>query len=407
MKPKGSIFKRYECCDKCKENRKAGGPKGKHLKGCVMTGWWARVTYTDPETRKPKDLQRRAESKANAIDKRDELVAEIKETAGQSVGSEGMTFADLCAYYEKHYAKEAEYDENKIKVAGLRSLATVKTQIRTLKDHFGERPLRSLTHGNIQQFRDKRRNQMITFKDEDKAPKKRATASVNRELSLLHKMLNVALAQSWILKNPFALGESLISHASERKRERILTQTEEKTLLEACSAPKRGHLRAIIIAALDTGCRLGELLKLRWRDVGLDTGLVTIIAFNSKTAQARTVGLTTRLRAELEQLKAVAPPDSDHRRVFGILTNVKRAFTGARNDAGLPDLRFHDLRHSNATRQVRGGIPLAEVGRNLGHAQANTTYRYVNADHETAQRAATALDAFNLSQETTETESVN
>ncbi len=82
-------------------------------------------------------------------------------------------------------------------------------------------------------------------------------------------------------------------------------------------------------------------------------------------------------------------------RVFGIYDNVKRSYTAARKAAGLLDVRFHDLRHTAATRLVGAHIPLSEVGRVLGHTQANTTYRYVNANAETAKRAAAALDAFN------------
>ena len=81
--------------------------------------------------------------------------------------------------------------------------------------------------------------------------------------------------------------------------------------------------------------------------------------------------------------------------MFGIINNVKRSFTAARNKAGLKDVRFHDLRHTAATRLVGAHIPLSEVGRVLGHTQANTTYRYVNANVETAKRAAAALDMFN------------
>jgi integrase len=61
----------------------------------------------------------------------------------------------------------------------------------------------------------------------------------------------------------------------------------------------------------------------------------------------------------------------------------------------LKDLRFHDLRHTAATRLVTAHIPLSEVGRVMGHTQASTTYRYVNGNIETARRAAAALDAFN------------
>jgi integrase len=70
----------------------------------------------------------------------------------------------------------------------------------------------------------------------------------------------------------------------------------------------------------------------------------------------------------------------------------------------LNDLRFHDLRHTAATRLVGAHIPLSEVGRVLGHTQANTTFHYVNANAETAKRAAAALNAFNAETQETLTE---
>ena len=81
--------------------------------------------------------------------------------------------------------------------------------------------------------------------------------------------------------------------------------------------------------------------------------------------------------------------------VVGITTSASNAFDKARRLAGLPDLRSHDLRHTHATRLVAAHIPLSEVGRVLGHTQPVTTYRYVNANVETARRAAAVLDAFN------------
>jgi len=144
MKPKGSTIKRWTC----KKDHKHGNK--------CPASWWARVIYIDPETGKTHDLSRRATSYANAIDKRDQLVAEIEATNGRSIGTERMTFADLCDYYEKKYLKEAEYVDGR-KVSGLRSLATVKVQLQTLRDHFGSRYLRSLTYGAIRDFRNARK----------------------------------------------------------------------------------------------------------------------------------------------------------------------------------------------------------------------------------------------------------
>ena len=77
--------------------------------------------------------------------------------------------------------------------------------------------------------------------------------------------------------------------------------------------------------------------------------------------------------------------------LFGI-GSTKRAWNKARLQAGVTDLRFHDLRHTYATRLVSKHLPLSEVGRVLGHTQPTTTYRYVNANVEMARRAADALN---------------
>ena len=196
----------------------------------------------------------------------------------------------------------------------------------------------------------------------------------------------------------------MISQADENKRERILTREEELKLLAACETPQRAHLKGILICALDTGMRQGEIFSLRWRDVDLEERLLNIQAFHTKTMKKRQVAITTRLAIELERLKT-STPDDPNGLVFGILDNVKRSFTAARNKAGLKDLRFHDLRHTAATRLVGAHIPLSEVGRVLGHTQANTTYRYVNANLETARRAAAALNVFNSEGAALESES--
>jgi integrase len=140
--------------------------------------------------------------------------------------------------------------------------------------------------------------------------------------------------------------------------------------------------------------RRGEIFGLKWSDVDFEERVLTIRAFNTKTMKERQVSLTTRLAIELEKLWDASPKIKD-KLVFGFSNNVKKSFTSVRAKAGLPDIRFHDLRHTAATRLVAAHLPLPEVGRVLGHTQANTTYRYVNANIETTRRAAAALDAFN------------
>jgi integrase len=338
---------------------------------------------------------------------------EIDTTDGRTLAHERKTFADLADHYDKHYLKPAEYVEGR-KISGLRSLKGLSGQLNAARTYFGQRGLRSITYSDLSSFRSERlktptRGDLARYNEELKVheaskqkrkaetPKlgiTRTIATVNREMALLRRMFRVAQREGWIVNNPFSMGESLISVADEKKRERILTRKEELRLLEACNDSQRGHLRPILICALDTGMRQGEIFSLRWRDVDLKSGGILVAAFNTKTMRARKINVTIRLARELETLASQSPRRLNDR-VFGIANNVKRSFDAARRAAGIEDLRFHDLRHTAATRLVSAHIPLSEVGRVLGHTQANTTYRYVNSNSETAKRAAEALDSFN------------
>lgn len=122
-----------------------------------------------------------------------------------------------------------------------------------------------------------------------------------------------------------------------------MTREEEVRLLNECVG-YRSHIRLLVIAALDTGCRLGELLKLRWKEIDFDLGIITIQAFNTKTMRERQVSITTRLRHELESLTLNAKDINDL--VFGIKCEVRKGFRKACIEAKLEGVRFHDLRHT-------------------------------------------------------------
>ncbi len=371
--------------------RERTGSIFKRQRGKKIT-WWARLTYIDDQGKR-RDLQRRAENMAHAKEIRERLVREHDNGGARVFETENKTFAQLCAYYEERYLIEAVYHDER-KVAGLRDAQKQRYLLVPLKVHFGQKRLRSLTYDDLRAFR------LLRLKSPTRDGRTRSIASVNREMALLRRMLNVAQAEGWLIRNPFKAGESLISIADEKQRERILKPEEESRLLAACNG-RRSHLRAIIIAALDTGCRRGELLKLKWHDIHLESREITIQAFNTKTMRERKLTMTTRLYLELEKLWAASDRNGESL-VFGIHDNVKHAFTSVRNRAGLPDLRFHDLRHTAATRLVSCHISLTEVGRVLGHTQPQTTYRYTNLTSETAKRAASVLESFGTSTVTSE-----
>jgi integrase len=224
----------------------------------------------------------------------------------------------------------------------------------------------------------------------------RSIAGVNRELEVMRAVMRFAKQQKWIITSPFEEGSSLISKADETKRERVLSFDEEKRLLAACQG-RRAHLHALIITAIDTAMRRGELFKLQWKEVDFIGRTITITARNSKTAKARIIAMTPRVHQELLQLAAVAPQDGNGL-VFGITDTIKKSFTGACAAAQITGLRFHDLRHTAITRMVQAGITPMEVMKISGHTQMVTFARYVNPNHEAICRAADMLAQYHTAQ---------
>lgn len=341
--------------------------------------WYARLIFRD-ETGKRRERLRRADNRSDAREKAKELVREFEQHGERALDGSRLGFGELAEFYKATYLIPAEYVDGR-KIAGLRSASDMRRKLATLQNHFSKQLVRTITTGDVLKFRASR------LKAPSRRNKQLSIASVNRELALLRRILNVAHHEGWLIRNPFAAGTKIICAADERKVERILTSGEEARLLEACKGA-RAHLRPIVILAIDTGMRRGEILKLSWSDIDFENKIITVKAFNTKTLRERQVAMTPRLHRELVNL---FQRNRTTHLVFSIRDNFKNAFNCARRMANLNDVRFHDLRHTAATRLVRGHMPLSEVGRILGHTQANTTYRYVNANVETARRAAQIL----------------
>jgi len=225
-------------------------------------------------------------------------------------------------------------------------------------------------------------------------------------------MLNDAVVNDWLVRSPFVKAKKgeLISIAHEAKRQVVLTLANEEQLLKAFSTDKRRHLKAMIIAAIDTGCRQGELRRLRWSDVDLQLKTFRVTSYKGKTMSRRVVPVTDRLRVALLDLRAKPSVSTfrklrtgeiaDNTLVFGVVNNVKKSFDAARIEAALPHIRFHDLRHTAGTFLAQGGMNIALVGEILGHSDPKTTRRYINATADTVQ---TARDILNKRQPGTST----
>jgi len=147
--------------------------------------------------------------------------------------------------------------------------------------------------------------------------------------------------------------------------------------------------------ALNTGMRRGEILSLLWSDIDFDTNMITIDQTNTKSKKQRRIPINSVLRTMLIELK-LKSRDSEY--VFidnegGQIKSIRSAFDAATKRAGLKGLRFHDLRHTAATRMVESGANIVAISKILGHSDIKTTMRYAHPE-ESLKEALELLGKF-------------
>jgi len=356
--------------------------------GSVITrsdrpGLWARVTYSDNQGRR-RVIQRRVTTRTEGKQLLKQLLREIEERGTQVIEGDKLTFAKLASIYESQRLFEPTLTPSG-KTVGLKSYKTVRRRLKVVAAYFHNKRVRAITHYDIAQYKRER----LSTPPQRRAATQRSEADVNRDLQLLRNVFNFAVRSGWLVQNPFALGEPLISTASEVQRERVLSREEEERLLMACTG-SRAHLRPILICALDTAMRRGEMFKLCWKDVDLLNREITVRATNTKTGRRRVVPISSRLYDELMKLKAVAADDPDWK-VFGV-SDIKKGFATVCQIAGIEGFRFHDARHTALTRLTER-LPPMQIMEISGHTQMQTFSRYINADRSTIRRAAEAIDS--------------
>jgi integrase len=202
-------------------------------------------------------------------------------------------------------------------------------------------------------------------------------------------MMSMAVKWNLLEKNPFA-GVKLL-HVPAFP-ERILSKEEEEKLLSACKRVRAPYLRFIVGLALNTGMRRGEVLSLRWGQVDLENRLIHVS--NGKTAQSdRRIPMNETVfdvLSKLSRKNSLVFPS--HRKEGGPFRDPKKAFAKAIRLAGIEHLRFHDLRHTFATRLVRAGVDLITVQHLLGHAKITMTARYAHSLADDKIAAVRRLD---------------
>lgn len=204
-----------------------------------------------------------------------------------------------------------------------------------------------------------------------KTKKNLSDTTVNRDLEALRHMLFWAVDEGILLSNPL----SHVLMVRERRKPRLmLTIPEEDKLLAAAAS----HLRSIIVAALDSGMRRGEILTERWEHVDFSRRILYVTHSKTAGGEAREIPLTERLLADLA---ARRKPEGI---VFTFdeqpISRIKTAWKGALRRAGLRYFRFHDLRHAFNTRLLEAGVQQEIRKALMGHSsgeEVNSIYTHV------------------------------
>lgn len=314
--------------------------------------WQARVTRQGfpPEVKSFRTKQE-AEAWARAIE------TEIDKGTHQCrIEAERTTLGEVIA----RYAEEVTPTHKGAKEEAIRLKALTRHRITKYA-------LANLTPKAVAQYRDDRLQSVCA-------------STVVRDLAALSSILNHA-RREW--GYPIAnVVQAVRKPRLPQGRERVLSAAEEQALLEAAAPINRRNpwVQPIIIVALETAMRKGELLALEWRNINLERR--TALLPDTKNGTRRIVPLSTRA---VEVLRAL--PRSINGRVFQIeVANLHARFKDACARAGIEELHFHDLRHTATTRLAQKLPNLAELSAVTGHKSLQMLKRYFHPDAEELAR---------------------
>ena len=292
------------------------------------------------------------------------------------------TFNELAEAY-LHYAT---YQQQK------RSWTRDRTSVTILKAFFAGKRLTELTPALIEQYRSWRKG-TISRRGKPVTP-----ATVNRELACLKRMFSVARKGLILLKGGVPQDSPMASiniDHENNERNRVFSKEGFDRLLAVAPA----HLKPILLTALYTGMRRGELLKLTWDRVDLKAGMIRLRPENTKTQEARIIPLTKELTQMLQEFTIHITKGGQ--RVPQVFTyggkpigSIRRAFETACQRAGIPGVVFHDLRHTFVTSMRRAGVNYFRIMAITGHRTMDVFKRYHTIDQDDLRLAVRQLDTY-------------
>jgi integrase len=197
-------------------------------------------------------------------------------------------------------------------------------------------------------------------------------ASVIRELNTLAHAIDVA-RKEWGVHLTQNVVRMIRRPAPPRGRDRRLVGDEEQRLLIAADAGRSAYMHPVIILAIETAMRQGEILSLTWDDVDLDKRVAHLAL--TKNGDSRDVPLSSRA---LQALDVLCVLRVDQRVVPATKSAIEQAWQHLRARAGCADLHFHDLRHEAVSRLLEKGLNVIETATISGHKELRMLQRYAH-----------------------------
>lgn len=328
-------------------------------------------------------------------------------TVFESSGSDKFRYAEALLIQRRQSIKEGKQPEARKKIPNVsfkamsidylqwakrqRAYKQKEILIKQLVDIFGGYPLRMFNTRLIEQYQTER------------LEKGNKPATINRHIATIKHMFTKAVEWDMVEEETLKRIRKAKLLEENNRRLRYLSKEECQELVNACA----DHLKPIVITALNTGMRRGEILSLKWENVDLKHGFILLDMTMTKNGERREIPVNDTLRATLTgiQRRLDIPYvfwDPSTGLPYG---DIKNSFKGACRRAGIKDFRFHDLRHTFASYLVMAGIDIATVRELLGHKTLTMTLRYA---HLAPSHKVKAVDILNntLNTETNYTKTI-
>ncbi len=330
--------------------------------------YWIR--YTGLDTKQKRESVNRALGKDAGYDDAKLLLASRITTIGEGKEPEikkilNHSFKELA----ERYMSWIEGRQNSAKIKGY--------TMGQLLSQYADIPLRRFSTSLIAQLQT------------DLINKGYKASSNNKVTNLIKHMFRKATEWDMVEEEALKRIRRVKPLKDNNRRLRFLSKEECQELISHCT----GNTKAIVITALNTGCRKGEILSLKWDNVDLKHGFISLI--ETKNGERREIPINETLRGTLQGItRRLDVPHVFYDAVTGKpYQDVKRSFNTALRRAGIKDFHFHDLRHTFASHLVMAGVDITTVSRLLGHKSLTMTLRYSHLAPEHMSKAVDILDS--------------